>query len=458
MANIQSFKDAISKARDALFQAGTNAQRAELNIRPHFIPLNFAVLDNMLSDKLIEGYTVRDLRTDIIAYLKKQVSVELVSSGDKLFLSTDPVTPLGLSDIKKLVKSSGALVYEGRSIKGVLYTNFSNAQSFLFRDYLNTVLVNNIKSTSEYKQSFDPGHTAFIQDPQLGTAPQAKKTQEALDTVYAKFYEVYDTLNKTQKSAALRVFKGLSKAEGAFDVHHGYSNKVYSTLSKEFKASLLSITVNIILIQDTTENRGKFSAAERKFGDTVFKVLESNVTKINFSNSLEEEIDQRILNTLTNKKSVNSNSKVSFTLDTKSKTGKVKAKVSAPKLPQPKIRNLETKRLIGLPRLLALLNSHLQDVVSANMQNPSDFARGSRNLLTYRSGRFASSAKVERLTQSKAGLITAFYSYMKYPYATFSQGGRQQYPKTRDPKLLIGFSIREIAAKYVAERLRAVNV
>jgi hypothetical protein len=81
-----------------------------------------------------------------------------------------------------------------------------------------------------------------------------------------------------------------------------------------------------------------------------------------------------------------------------------------------------------------------------------------RNILNYRTGRFAGSVKVESLSESRAGMITAFYSYMKNPYATFSQGGRQQNPKTRDPKLLISKSIREIAGQQVANKLRAVSV
>jgi hypothetical protein len=45
---------------------------------------------------------------------------------------------------------------------------------------------------------------------------------------------------------------------------------------------------------------------------------------------------------------------------------------------------------------------------------------------------------------------------MKNPYATFSDGGKQSIPKSRDPKLLISKSIREIAEQVVANRLRAV--
>lgn len=108
---------------------------------------------------------------------------------------------------------------------------------------------------------------------------------------------------------------------------------------------------------------------------------------------------------------------------------------------------------LNLISLQTLINNQLQDVISANMGNGN-----SRNILNYRTGRLAASAKVEYITESRAGMITAFYSYMKNPYATFSEGGRQQNPRSRDPKLLISKSIREIAATQVANRMRAVAI
>ena len=98
-----------------------------------------------------------------------------------------------------------------------------------------------------------------------------------------------------------------------------------------------------------------------------------------------------------------------------------------------------------------LINQHLQNVISANMGDGSQ-----RNILNYRTGRFAGSTKVESMSQSRAGMITAFYSYMKNPYATFAEGGKQENPRTRNPKLLISKSIREIAMGKVGNRLRAV--
>jgi hypothetical protein len=108
---------------------------------------------------------------------------------------------------------------------------------------------------------------------------------------------------------------------------------------------------------------------------------------------------------------------------------------------------------VNLPSLLNRINGLIQQQVQRNMGTGS-----SRNVLNYRTGRFAESVKVERLSESRQGMITAFYSYMKNPYATFSQGGRQQYPRSRDPKTLISKSIREIAQTMVTNQLRAVNV
>lgn len=118
-----------------------------------------------------------------------------------------------------------------------------------------------------------------------------------------------------------------------------------------------------------------------------------------------------------------------------------------------KIVSNDASNTLSLTSLQNLINKYLQDVVSANMGDGD-----SRNVLNYRTGRLASSAKVEYMSQSREGMITAFYSYMKNPYATFSEGGRQQNPRSRDPKLLISKSIREIAAQKVGNRLRAVVV
>lgn len=137
-----------------------------------------------------------------------------------------------------------------------------------------------------------------------------------------------------------------------------------------------------------------------------------------------------------------------------SKKIKSKAKSGAVQIKPQKLPKATTQgSLVGLDKLLALLNSNLFSAITKNMGD------GTRSdVLNYRTGRFARSVNVERLSISRQGMITAFYTYMKNPYATFSQGGKQSNPTSRDPKLLISKSIREIAQQQVANRLRAVSI
>jgi len=129
----------------------------------------------------------------------------------------------------------------------------------------------------------------------------------------------------------------------------------------------------------------------------------------------------------------------------------LKSKVRAVKK-DPKQFVEATKPTYSLANLLILLQDNIQNVVSANMGMGNEVG-----ILNYRTGRFAASVEVASLSESRQGMITAFYRYMNNPYATFSTGGRQENPKSRDPKLLIAKSIRELAATVVGNRLRAVQ-
>jgi hypothetical protein len=112
-----------------------------------------------------------------------------------------------------------------------------------------------------------------------------------------------------------------------------------------------------------------------------------------------------------------------------------------------------SKPNLSLVGLQALLNQTLADQIKKNMGTG-----GNPRILNYQTGRFAGSAVVERISQSREGMLTAFYSYMKYPYQTFEPGFAQGIPRTRDPKLLISKSIREIAGTIVGNRMRAVSI
>ena len=73
--------------------------------------------------------------------------------------------------------------------------------------------------------------------------------------------------------------------------------------------------------------------------------------------------------------------------------------------------------------------------------------------LEYQTGRFANSVEVIRLQRTRDDEVTAFLTYMKYPYQTFEPGFRQGH-KGYDPRILLDKSVREILAPLVAARLR----
>ena len=177
------------------------------------------------------------------------------------------------------------------------------------------------------------------------------------------------------------------------------------------------------------------------------------------SDSLKDSIRNTIISTLSGKKlpaAQQSQAKktTNVILATSSKTKK-KVPVSKPVRAKTRLPNVQKKvtELDSMVPLQALLDLSLHAQIKKNMGTGQ-----SQNVLNYRSGRLAASAKVERLSKSREGMVTAFYTYMKNPYATFSAGGLQESPKTRDPKLLIAKSIRELGATLAYNRMRAVLV
>jgi hypothetical protein len=220
-----------------------------------------------------------------------------------------------------------------------------------------------------------------------------------------------------------------------------------------------------VTIQTSDINQKDFGAKElqafREFEEklAIFladKKLVSKFLGVHGSNTILQDIEQALISIVkTGKAKLNKHSNQKITSTKKTIGNNVQLPNSSTivsKIPHPSVESAQENR-VDLVSLQSLINMHLQDVISANMGNGAR-----KDILNYRTGRFASSVQVERLTMSKEGMITAFYNYMKNPYATFSEGGKQGLPTSRDPKLLIAKSIREIASERVANRLRAVVI
>ena len=92
--------------------------------------------------------------------------------------------------------------------------------------------------------------------------------------------------------------------------------------------------------------------------------------------------------------------------------------------------------------MIVAINKKLPQVVAQNMQSPA---------LQYQTGRFAASVRVTDVVTTPKGYPSVGYTYDKFPYQTFEEGGAQGDPQ-RDPRKLINQSIREIAAEMAIGR------
>jgi hypothetical protein len=98
-----------------------------------------------------------------------------------------------------------------------------------------------------------------------------------------------------------------------------------------------------------------------------------------------------------------------------------------------------TKSQVSLAYLIPSLNDRLPAIVKSNM--------GKRGRLTNRTGRFAESAEIVYIDNSNIG-----FTYQTDPYAVFESQG------SRDPRDLIGESIRLLASNIMMQKFNVVRV
>ena len=85
--------------------------------------------------------------------------------------------------------------------------------------------------------------------------------------------------------------------------------------------------------------------------------------------------------------------------------------------------------------LESILEKAIPKVVASKMTAPA---------LVYRTGRFAESAAIADVMMGPRGGMHIDYTYARDPYETFEPGNRQG-STYRDPRKIIGLSIRQLA-------------
>lgn len=452
--------------------------RKTLDKNPHFIPLDLTTLNDTLGHILVQTpespelaeaakaanieitLPIPELKNKIEQYTTDVIKTRINTNGSKFYnIANEELS--GDVLLAKVGNSTNyvnlpARVYKNNELIGVLFPSFGSTSKTLFTDFLNKEISRFIKEEIYEKTStkigFDVGHVLDTSSP-LFNSPLSLKIQGILGAVDS----VLTGKTLFSNAPVSRVESFRDQVDTVFQklrANSSYGPKISVNIDKDFQSALLSISANVVIIQDRHENQRIYADLfETPVGAEILGLIKD----LHFSNNLPEEIEYQVSQAIkTGKVKFSGNSKLNRpTISTvlpelgiSVSSGSSGTANNAP----PPVRTL-SGQFYSLASLQQLLNDNLQNVIAANM---GDGTR--KDVLNYQTGRFAASVQVERMSQSREGMITAYYNYMKNPYQTFEPGYKQGRPASRDPKLLIAKSIREIAETKVGNRMRAVSV
>lgn len=474
----------VGQIAQVLQQVHSKAIRKDLDVQPHYVPLNLEILNITLGKAIIQNpeqvFSKEDL--EIIKEQNIDISDKVISLPDlkrriedyvvkthkhKIYITGSEISVNGTKKVSlaELVADyTPAVVYSNGKIVGALYPGYNSAQRALFTNFLNKEIAEFLDKSlyvnTNYKIGFDVGH--LLGNSKLAKTPLAEKFKKLIEILNSmsdlSFTGISSTYLRENKTGVATLKGKVESALNKLYNNSSYGVQIETELEKDFdvQSFLLSIKANVVVIQDRFENQAVYAnLLEGPLGRQVADLM----TQTNFSKTLVEELDYRVFEILQNNKTTFTKTKSKKAVPTVKQKGSRKLKLTASTPTDVRVKT-STRKVTGtapaaesLTNLQAILDSQLVDRVKANMGTGN-----SRNVLNLRSGRLAESVKIEYLSESRQGMITAFYTYMKNPYATFSEGGRQSNPRSRDPKLLISRSIRELIAGRVANRLRAVVV
>ena len=245
----------------------------------------------------------------------------------------------------------------------------------------------NFKRTLEMKGFVDPKHIAD----NLGDYDKAIRD------------DIIDFLNDTNSATAVEIMKRLKKA----------NPKDWKGVGDKKMGMLWSESPNII---DSLDRIAKINLIQGIFG--------GHKVKPNLRFKVNKKLIQQGLRELGTTKGTSVKTKTKKSTRSKQKAGK--------KARQVKQRVQQMSNPLALRNLL---NDVISEAVAMKMKAPA---------LQFRTGRFANSVEVTDVLVGPRGGTQIEYTYQRNPYETFEPGNKQGSTQ-RDPRKIIGASIRELA-------------
>lgn len=249
--------------------------------------------------------------------------------------------------------------------------------------------------------------------------------------------------------------------------------QIDALLYREFLRSGLSLETTVAFVKNSNYNLGDLLVHIDVNKDTsqvsvdriVAKVLE-NIVDVKTTKSLREEVVDNLENVILRGKT---KTRTTGVQQLRSSSGKfqsveqyiannkvlrdVKGKFTSKAAFAEQQKHVPLKDLKGKftspAKLANIIQASLHDSIQKNMDTPR---------LIYRTGRSARNVKLSALQyDNKEAKLTAYLTYMKYPYQTFEPGYKQG-SIHRDPRSLIDKSVRDIAVNLTKARMKVIHV
>ena len=422
-----------------------------ISINPHFVPLNLKLLERSLGGIIKndtgKSFDFRRFRDSIHNYIRGKFQNTIILRND-IFLVNGKNNVL-LGDL--ISKYTPALVFTNNNSKGnlvgVLFSSYQSAGAEL----LNADISQKIMSELSYVFSADSGvDLAYIlrEEENSTDGQKIKNFFGIFNSISQNTVNVANTNIPSNKAGVLQSKMMVESLLKDYAIYEERRLGTYSmSISKEVSNFVTSIKANIIILHDSKAKQEVKTILESSgIVDKISKMLPDLRV---FKSSFIQDIKTKIRNTFLGKP--NKASKESAKASSKISSTKINTKVTTAKGVNSEF--IIPPAFISLTNLQNILNNNLFQEVKQHMGD------GSRSdILNYRTGRLAKSFQVTGVSQDRGGALTAFFTYMKYPYATFAPGGVQGNPTTRNPVLLGEAAIRDIARDILKQRLRSVGI
>jgi len=252
--------------------------------------------------------------------------------------------------------------------------------------------------------------------------------------------------NKAEASRLLQtVLATINKLDEA-EVRAGEYTANFSTNSK---AGRLAAKLDFTYVVPQSKT---IQDALAKAEDEALKDLTESILNIKASKTINDQISEVIRSALWGKSSSyrdkDSDSGTIAALnkakdDAKRKRAKV-SRARQKKLDNQKPKSRTRTTVLGLRELI---NGKLAKAVEENMGRPN---------LIYRTGRFAESVQVTRITEGRDAALNIYYNYMKRPYETFEPHGALGH-LGYNPVPLMNKSIRDVAMELTRQKFRSIR-